>query len=633
MTSNLAKSRVGEIRPSQLLRDFGIGALIDLPNISALVLGLEEWEPYYQQQQQEVSEERLRASVQRWLGSQVARLRTPPVPGDGSVEALHETANSSGVPIAAFPGWMVCPYCHLLAPVESGLFQLKISSYHPERTSYVHSNCTKPGSPPPVLPARFLAACERGHLDDFPWLYYVHHGANSCETPRLTLSERGFSSDISDVWVHCENCNKSRSMAEAFGRSRPESLPLCRGRSPHLRDFDEDGCTEQVSAHLLGASNTWFPVLLTALSIPKVADPLAEGIELHWPQLAKATNEQNVELMLSLGVLPHLAQYTSQEIWTAKTRRAAEDTVAEEERATDLKTPEWRVFTGGKDVLDHPYFRTRSVDAPPGFEHLLERVVLVERLREVNALVGFTRLASLGDLVEEGDEPGAVKRTFVELSRKAPTWVPAFEVHGEGVFLEFREEAIADWLKRTALRPREAAFHQAHRGWRDRRHITPPEDHDPGLRYVLLHSFAHALMRQLSLEAGYSMASLSERIYSRNQHDPDGPMAGMLIYTSAPDSEGTLGGLVSLGMPERLAGHMQGALASIRWCASDPLCSSHAPRSDVDGLHGAACHACLFAPETSCERGNRYLDRSLLTPTMDYTSMAFFSSIADAHGK
>ncbi len=631
MTSSPAHARVGEIRPSQLLRDFGIGALVDLPNIAALVLGLEEWEPYYSPQLQEVNEERLRASVQRWLGQQVARLRTPPAPADGSVDGLYETTNPAGVPIAAFPRWMVCPYCHLLAPVESGLFQLKVHPYHPDRTSYVHANCTKPGLPPPVLPARFLAACERGHLDDFPWLYYVHHGDDGCETPRLTLSERGFSSAIRDVWVRCENCGKSRSMAEAFGDSRHKSLPLCRGRRPHLRDFEEDGCDEQVSTLLLGASNTWFPVLLTALSIPTEADPLAAGIKFHWPQLAKAASEQNVELMLSLGVLHHLSQYSAQEIWMAMNRREADDAATEEERATDLKAPEWRVFTGGKDVLDHPHFRTRGVDAPPEFAHLLERVVLVERLREVNALVGFTRLASLGDLVEEGDEASAKKRTFVELSRKAPTWVPAFEVHGEGVFLQFREEAIADWLNRAALRPREAAFHLAHRGWRDRRHIASPEDHDPGLRYVLLHSFAHALMRQLSLEAGYSMASLSERIYSRNPHDPDGPMAGMLIYTSAPDSEGTLGGLVSLGAPERLAGHIQGALASIRWCASDPLCSSHAPSHDVDGLHGAACHACLFAPETSCERGNRYLDRSLLTPTMDYADLAFFSHAAESH--
>ncbi len=134
-------------------------------------------------------------------------------------------------------------------------------------------------------------------------------------------------------------------------------------------------------------------------------------------------------------------------------------------------------------------------------------------------------------------------------------------------------------------------------------------------------------MRQLSLEAGYSMASLCERIYARNSEDPGGPMAGILLYTAAPDSEGTLGGLVSLGAPERLTDHIHSALESIRWCASDPLCASHEPNGDGDRLYGAACHACLFAPETSCERGNRYLDRSLLLPTMEHRDMAFFSEL------
>jgi hypothetical protein len=92
-------------------------------------------------------------------------------------------------------------------------------------------------------------------------------------------------------------------------------------------------------------------------------------------------------------------------------------------------------------------------------------------------------------------------------------------------------------------------------------------------------------------------------------------MAGILIYTAAPDSEGTLGGLVDLGNPAFLGRHLQQALESMRVCASDPLCSEHAPSSDGRGIHGACCHACLFAPETSCERGNRYLDRSVLVGT------------------
>jgi hypothetical protein len=101
-------------------------------------------------------------------------------------------------------------------------------------------------------------------------------------------------------------------------------------------------------------------------------------------------------------------------------------------------------------------------------------------------------------------------------------------------------------------------------------------------------------------------------------------MAGLLIYTSAPDSEGTLGGLVSLGEPQTLERHIGRALEAARLCASDPLCAEHPPSQSGRTLHAAACHACLFAPETSCERGNKYLDRSTLIRTVDRDDLAFF---------
>lgn len=102
-------------------------------------------------------------------------------------------------------------------------------------------------------------------------------------------------------------------------------------------------------------------------------------------------------------------------------------------------------------------------------------------------------------------------------------------------------------------------------------------------------------------------------------------MAGILIYTAAPDSEGTLGGLVRLGEPGLLGRHIDCALDAMRLCTSDPLCAEHNPPQDGLTLHGASCHACLFSPETSCERGNRYLDRSVLVETVERSDLAFFN--------
>jgi hypothetical protein len=195
-------------------------------------------------------------------------------------------------------------------------------------------------------------------------------------------------------------------------------------------------------------------------------------------------------------------------------------------------------------------------------------------------------------------------------------------VRGEGIFLRFDEAVISAWCATDAAREREQEFLAAHRQWRAMRNIDPPDAGFPGIRYVLLHSFAHAFIRQLALDSGYTSASIRERIYSRDPGSEGGPIAGVLLYTAAPDSEGTLGGLVSLGEPERLGTHLDAAMEQVRICASDPLCAEHTPHEAV--LHGAACHACLFAPETSCERGNKYLDRTALVNTFGQGAGALF---------
>ena len=194
-------------------------------------------------------------------------------------------------------------------------------------------------------------------------------------------------------------------------------------------------------------------------------------------------------------------------------------------------------------------------------------------------------------------------------------------MRGEGVFVQLSEVAVANWVATQGERERD--LREAHRRWYQQRGVDPVPAFE-GMRLVLIHSLAHALMRQLSLECGYSAASIRERLYARDGNEPGGPMAGFLLYTAAPDSEGTLGGLVALGHPEQLERHLDAALEDMRLCASDPFCAEHHPVRDGVSLHGAACHACLFAPETSCEKGNRYLDRGVLVNTVAGSSGALF---------
>ncbi len=619
MTTTRKKYRVGELHPSQVLFTYGIGSIVDLPYISTIVMGLDDWENPYPEM---IGEDRLLQAVQAVLGPQVARLLAPPQAPEpvGGPPNPFDERNTIGVPVAAFPRWMLCPRCRTLAMLDSGLFQLKADVYRPDKTRYVHVNCSSASAPPPVVPARFLVACKDGHLDDFPWVHFVH-GDVPCHA-RLKLRELGVSGEAADIQVICETCGKQRRMSDAFGTEGAKNLPACIGRHPHLRSYDKVKCNEQLRTILLGASNSWFPLVLSTLAVPNAVDRLAQLVAEHWHILGKTTSQQNIELLRQIGQLEHFASYSDAAIWEKVESKQNEREEDAGTTPTSLKAPEWQVLSNPLLAPSARDFKVTAVKPPSGYEQVLKQVVLVERLREVRALIGFTRIESPGDFTEAQELP-AERRA--PLSRKQPTWVPAAEVRGEGIFIEFREDALRLWIEGLARRKHDRTFLEAHTQWRKARHMEYPELGYPGLRYVLLHSFAHALMRQLTLECGYTSASIRERIYSLYPEQERGPMAGILLYTAAPDSEGTLGGLVGLGIPDQLGQHIDGALERMQTCTSDPLCAEHITIQDRS-LHQAACHACLFLPETSCERGNKYLDRSVLIPTLNRADLAFFET-------
>lgn len=599
-----SRDHVGELRPSQLLHTYGVGATVELPEMTTLVLGLDDWP---QVLGEPVSEPRLLAAVRAAAGPQVERLLTPPVVPEGE---------SNGVPVAPFPRWLRCPLCSLLSPIDHGVFSLRVDAWRPERTTYVHEGCPKSRArrPPTAFPARYLMACQDGHLDDFPWVEFLHGGIACKGTLRLV--ELGAGGRAGDVQLSCDECRRRRRLSQAFGdEAAPFLPPRCRGRHPHLGI--SEACEQKPVTLILGASNAWFPVQSSALSIPSQAGELAQAIDEAWSILdGLPPGRDFLEFTLKSNADLKTLQTLTENAGIDAVERAIEERRSglSDGDPGDLRTPEWQILSTPEQAPETPDFKLRSVGPPAQFADRIADVVLAERLREVSALRGFTRLNAPDDLDARGG-------TITRLSREAPRWLPCSEVRGEGIFIRFPEQAILEWEQTYRDSGAAAVLRDAHRGWRSRRGL-PPEDGWPGERYILLHSFAHALIRELALECGYTASSIRERLYAASGADAE-PMAGVLLYTAAPDSEGTLGGLVSLGEPEQFGPLLRQALERAQLCSSDPLCSEHDPRAD-SSIHAAACHACQFASETSCERGNRYLDRATISATLLRDDVSYF---------
>lgn len=576
--------RVGKLRPTQVISQHGPGAIVDLPKLSVVIAGLDRWSPH--ETRDRIGEPRLEA----FLG--VEGLFRPP---------------SGGVPSYVFPEWLVCPHrgCRLLAPKDefdwigfpSGEFRCRRSERHNGRPIVA------------VFPARFMTACPGGHLDDFPWNDWLHRGESRCEGP-LQLNDLGRSGSVNDLLVRCEACKSRRSMSGVFD---PGALEGCSGRRPWLGLSDyETGCTDRPRVILRGASNAYFAVVASALSIPPYSEPIQMAIEPFRERLRTLDTPNKITLASELGLLGDLLDWYSSE----KVLAAAQTRSLGTER---LRPAEYRVFLDPPEPAQPPHeFEVRHVGVPHGAEaSSLATVAEATRLREVRALRGFTRIESGVDIGELADV-AELHPDMAPIGPRYATWRPAVELRGEGIFVALDQQAVEAWENESRTVQQAERLSASFTEYQANRSATTRPF--PGMRYVLLHSLAHALIRRLCLDAGYSSSALRERIYSATG---DEPMAGLLIYTASSDSEGSLGGLVDQAVPERFGEVLVDALRDAQLCAQDPLCGA-GELSGHAGLNGAACHACLLLAETSCEASNRFLDRSVLVETLGQFGRWFF---------
>lgn len=599
----------GQVRQSQMLMGYGPGSMIDLLEHSVLIGGLDFWEYKGMRGNPYIAEPRLRSVVASLLkDSDVAvdvefGFRRPPAGDDSDPTRL------AGVRALEFPQWFVCqnPDCRAL---------VRSSELDRKKGCYRHQ-CER-GKETDSVPVRFVAACKNGHLEDFPWVSFVHKG-DRCKAgaPSLRFSE-GATGDFSELWVRCA-CGAERPLSNA---TVPEANPPCHGHRPWLGPEGQEECDQRLRLLVTTASNAYFAQTVSALSIPEPGQKLAEVVQSLWDVLSAATPETLPAFRQIPKVKAALAEYANEDVLAAVAANKKSGTVA----AAPLRTAEFRQLVGqpfetaGELPAEDADFFARQIPVPDELKPWIARIVLVPRLREVATQVGFTRIEpSTPNL--QGEYDLGVQSARLGLNTE---WLPAVEFLGEGVFIQLDEKRVSTWELSDAVdKGRCVQLLKGHEAWSKQTKGAPDF---PGARFYLLHSLSHLLMSAISLECGYSASSLRERIYCA-PHQDSYPMAGLLISTGTPGSEGTLGGLVQEG--RSLLRHLRRAFDMATLCSNDPVCAAHSPQDDpVERLlEGAACHGCLYVSESSCERFNRYLDRALVVPTIGHDpELAYFGA-------
>ena len=591
----------GQLRRSQVITTFGPGALIDLPNDSAIVGGLDTWGD--ETNLGPIDEPRLAAKLADMTGVPEPRLYAPPPAPD------HPQQRPRGIGGWRFPEWFVVQEDPRAGARPSLRSRRLVHRAALDRGKFDRR---------PVVATRFVRACSRGHVDDIDWQRFVHGPDESCRR-QLWLDERGTSGDLIEQIVRCE-CGAARGMHEAADRSLA-ALGACSGARPWLGRHANEPCGQPGRLLIRTASNAWFPQVLSVLSLPDRGTEIERAVEELWTQLQIVNEDKDLPVAKRLpGVAERLAAFSDDEVLAAiKARKTGgaggERPIKQVELDALLAAPEGF----GDDVpVDHDFHARRlprSVWRPSQCSAGIEAVIQVHRLREVLALAGFTRLEPVMPNVD-GEYEAEVERADIALE---PKWFPAVENRGEGIVIQLRAGAVADWLARKPVQERLDQLAAGHAAWAQPRNSERPF---PGGAYVLLHTLAHLLIQSLATRCGYPAASIRERIYA----DAAGERYALLLYTASPDAEGTLGGLVQEA--RRVEEHLQHALESAALCSNDPVCAEHQPRRSLEErwLHGAACHGCALVAETSCEMRNEYLDRALVAPALAAEGAAFFAA-------
>ena len=570
---------------------YGPGSIINLKSGNAsisLVMGdLDSW--CYQStantpvaKLQTFHDERLRKSIEAKYNIQLTRpFRLAPIEPEDFSQGFGNKANLVG---AFFPHTMMCRVCRKLKLID----RWQSDEHHRERRfctscSAKSSNRKKEY----VVPSRFVTACKNGHLDEFPYHWWLSKNGKrflenneieeinpNCDHKDITLEQKK-GLGLSSLILKCTECEGQTSMSGIFSTKGLHGL-ACTKRHPWKVDAElnrDEECSEPLRAQQRNSKTLWRGISETAIYVPPWDDVTANQLGEWWHRIIKVSSSE--DRLTKINVLyDDIKEETNIKLSPEELHEKIESEIEKNDKASeDLKVDEYRALTNTTGVINHRHFQLKQEGIPSNISSFVKRVCEIKKLREVRALVGFSRLNGENVIYKK-------------------EWLPTTEVFGEGIFIEFDSNLIKDFIKNNAV-----ALNDFNKFTIDLDALEK--------KYIFIHSLAHIVMKGASIEAGYSLSSIRERIYA------GADQAGILIYTSAPDSEGTLGGLSRLAKSQRMQNIFKHSYRNAAQCSNDPLCS-HGSLSESSDENGSVCHACMLIPETSCENFNSKLSRVMV---------------------
>jgi hypothetical protein len=565
---------MGKIRPSQLIYHYGPGAVVDLVDDSVMVMAADLWNTFNTPKEKD---ERIQQALR------VDHIRI-----------LNERPDSVKVRAVSFPTWKICPSCNMMTNYKN------MNCYH----------CNKEGKEVELYPSRFIVACKNGHISDFPYLKWVHQDKPcTSDNPALKFIRKGESGSLSDLSVRCVKCYQQKPLGTIMQKGALKKiLPSCTGERPWIGDKQTCQDDAGMETYLRGASNIYSPAVTSFLQIPlseQNSDPLVEEVMESRTALLKAREKGESQFIYALVEIFGFKIEDKEKI-----EQILDGDYYQEVTYESLRKQEWNTLI--QSNIDDSFgtgYKSGRVEIHQNMKPYFETIHRVESLPEIQVLQGFSRIEYLDRF--ELSEP---KDLIPIMKEKNTNWLPGIKNNGEGIFFQFNEKKLREWEEKADVSKLSSETIDRYNKRREQLNYTPLAIAN---RHLLIHSFSHALIKELAAHSGYSTTSLKERLYCNNG------MQGVLIYTASGDSEGSLGGLIAQATPEKLHPIFIRAVERMMYCSSDPNCSEGLFKFHTTA-NGAACHSCTFISETSCEWGNQLLDRRLLLNINPGENIGFF---------